>query len=141
MTRPNTLGSALTGAAVTAIFSTALLLGGCQSTAPAQATQSKSSTALPSSSMTQGLTRVDENHLVTQIGPDTYVLDSYIIPFQQPYYILIRKQDGTSFLKPTAESIAIDYIKPRGCTEPLKRRSDLDKQSADGSQYLIGVTC
>lgn len=140
MNRTNTLGSTLKVIALTTTLTTAVLLGGCQSTASSQATQTKSSNAL-SSSMTHGLTRVEENHLVTKIGPDTYVLDSYIIPFQQPYYILIRKQDGTSFLKSTAESIAIDYIKPRGCTEPLKRRSDLDKQNADATQYLIGVSC
>lgn len=135
-----TLSKLFTGTLLSTIFTTAVALAGCQATTPTQSTTYASSSKA-STSMTRGLTRVDENHLVTQIGPDSYVLDSYIIPFQQPYYILIRRQDGTSFLKPTAESIAIDYIKPRGCTEPLKRRADLDKQSADGSQYLIGVTC
>ena len=147
MTQPNTLASVLTVASLSAIFSTVLLLGGCQSTPAAQSAQSTaaaSSTALASqteAALTRGLTLVDENHHVTIIGPDRYVLDSYIIPFQQPYYILVRKQSGAPFIKHAAEVVAIDYIKPRGCTEPLKRRPDLDKQSADATHYLIGVTC
>ena len=144
MTQPNTPAFTRTATALTAIFSTALLLVGCQSTPAIQSTAAVSSTAPTSqteAALTRGLTLVDENHHVTTIGPDRYILDSYIIPFQQPYYILVRKQNGAPFIKHAAEVVAIDYIKPRGCTEPLKRRPDLDKQSADATHYLIGVTC
>ena len=135
-----------TKALSTALFATLLIVSGCQ-TAPADIAKAdvalKKSATLTSadSQLTKGLMHIDDNHAVLTVGPDTYLLDSFVIPFAQPYYILVRKQDGKPFIKHAAEVVAIDYIKPRGCTEPLVRRPDLDKQSADASHYLIGVAC
>ncbi|WP_227428905.1 hypothetical protein [Psychrobacter sp. I-STPA6b] len=127
----------------------ALLFTGCQST-PNQTSSKTSSVAThttasadstQSTALAKGLMKVDENHAVLRYDNVPYVLDSFIIPFAQPYYILIQRQDKQPFDKNTATKIAIDYIKPRGCTTPLQRRSELDKQNSNGSQYLIGVAC
>lgn len=126
----------------------ALLLTGCQST-PKQTLATTSSVeahttvsaSTQSTVLAKGLMKVDENHAVLRYDNVPYVLDSFIIPFAQPYYILIQRQDKQPFDKNTATKIAIDYIKPRGCTTPLQRRSELDKQNSKGSQYLVGVAC
>lgn len=135
-----------TKALSTTLFATLLILSGCQ-TAPtdtattAIALKKTASLTAADSQLTKGLMHIDDNHAVLTVAPDTYLLDSFVVPFAQPYYILVRKQDGKPFIKHAAEVVAIDYIKPRGCTEPLVRRPDLDKQSADASHYLIGVAC
>ncbi|WP_230655624.1 hypothetical protein [Psychrobacter sp. I-STPA10] len=100
---------------------------------------STSADSTQSTALAKDLLKVDENHAVLSYDNVPYVLDSFIIPFAQPYYILIQRQDKQLFDKNTATKIAIDYIKPRGCTVPLQRRSELDKQNSNGSQYLIGV--
>ena len=131
------------------LCSSAVLFTGCQST-PSQTSSnatsvvthtSTSADSTQSTALAKGLLKVDENHAVLSYNNVPYVLDSFIIPFAQPYYILIQRQDKQPFDKNTATKIAIDYIKPRGCTEPLQRRSELDKQNSKGSQYLIGVAC
>ena len=116
---------------------TLLLLTGCQSTSNI----SGSATATNATSLTQGLEKVDENYAAITVNKEVYVLDTYIIPFQQPYYILVRKQDGKRFSKNIADVLAVSYIKTRGCTETLVRREDLDKSSSDSTQHLIGVAC
>lgn len=135
-------------AVCSAMLAASLSVNGCQATSPVHPTTHstsnsarQASSSATSSALTQGLTLVEDNHFVMTIGSDKYVLDSFIVPFEQPYYILVRKQDGKAMIKHAAEVVALDYIKPRGCTEPLKRRADLDKQTADGSHYLIGVAC
>lgn len=87
------------------------------------------------------LTRVDENHAVIAKNEINYVLDSYIAPFQQPYYITIKRQDNKPMSLDESVDVAVEYIKPRGCTEPLVRRPDLDKSNADQTQQLVGVSC
>ena len=115
----------------TAIF----LLTGCQSI-PNDSGSTSTSTVL-----TRGLDKVDENHATLEINKESYVLDTYIVPFQQPYYILVRRQDGKRFSKNAADVLAVDYIKTRGCNQSLVHRADLDKSTSDGSQHLIGVAC
>lgn len=114
-----------------------LLLTGCQSVINSNHSTATSITP----TLTKGLDKVDENHAAIEANQEFYVLDTYIIPFQQPYYILVRKQDGKRFSKNIADVLAIDYIKTRGCNQTLVRRSDLDKSTSDGSQHLIGVAC
>lgn len=114
-----------------------LLLTGCQSVISSNHSTATSITP----TLTKGLDKVDENHAAIEANQEFYVLDTYIIPFQQPYYILVRKQDGKRFSKNIADVLAIDYIKTRGCNQTLVRRSDLDKSTSDGSQHLIGVAC
>ncbi len=131
---------------------TAAITVGLLSAAGCQSMPKESSAAAPETSvnantaaLVKNLSLVDENHYVMSVGAGkytaTYVLDSYIIPFEQPYYILVRQQNGKPFSKHAATVVALDYIQPRGCTQPLQRLEDLDKQNADGSAYLIGVAC
>lgn len=70
-----------------------------------------------------------------------YILDSYIAPFQRPYYVLVRKSSNKPLTVDEASSVAAPYIKSRGCTTPLSRRSDLDKTNANKTQWLIGIEC
>ena len=114
-----------------------LLLTGCQSVISSNHSTATSITP----TLTKGLDKVDENHAAIEANQEFYVLDTYIIPFQQPYYILVRRQDGKRFSKNIADVLAVDYIKTRGCNQTLVRRSDLDKSTSDGSQHLIGVAC
>ena len=124
-------------ALVITFSTTLLLLTGCQSTSNI----SGSATATNATSLTQGLEKVDENYAAITVNKEVYVLDTYIITFQQPYYILVRKQDGKRFSNNIADVLAVSYIKTRGCTETLVRRENLDKSSSDSTQHLIGVAC
>lgn len=85
------------------------------------------------------LIKVDENHYETIINGNKIILDSYIMPFQIPYYIVLKSENPIKLSE--AESIAIKYIEPRGCTSPLKRRTDLDKSNFDKTEWLIGIEC
>lgn len=84
---------------------------------------------------------VDENHAELEQGSRNYVVDSYIVMFQQPYYIHIRAEDGQKLDAASVEGLAADYIKPRGCTEPLQRRSDLDRSGSDAAEVVFGFQC
>lgn len=114
-----------------------LLLTGCQSVN----TSNNSAATSITTTLTKRLDKVDENHATIEANQEFYVLDTYIIPFQQPYYILVRRQDNKRFSKNIADVLAVDYIKTRGCNQTLVRRSDLDKSTSDGNQHLIGVAC
>ena len=84
---------------------------------------------------------VEENHAEIESAGITYILDSYIVMFEQPYYISIQRKDNQPIDAAIAEKIAVEYILPRGCTEPLKRRADLDKANEDSTKLVIGVAC
>ena len=84
---------------------------------------------------------VEENHAVIEKDGISYILDSYIIMFEQPYYILVRRADNEVVNKKLAEEIAVEYILPRGCTEPLVRRPELDRINEAKTQLVIGVAC
>jgi len=90
---------------------------------------------------TRKLTFVDENHANLKIGNVSYTLDSYIVMFQQPYYVKVKRDDNRPMRLEEAVKVAKEYIQPRGCTEPLARRADLDKYNSDKSQWLIGISC
>lgn len=90
---------------------------------------------------TNHLVFVKENHATIAKDGNSYILDSYIVPFQQPYYITVKRNDNKPVSLAEASEIAEEYIKPRGCTEPLARRPDLDKSNTDKTQWLIGVEC
>jgi hypothetical protein len=95
----------------------------------------------PANIDTRRLSHVEENHAEISHGGKTYILDSYIILFQRPYYVLVRESTHQPLTLIEAESIAIDYIKPRGCTTPISRRVDLDKFNLGKTQWLIGIEC
>ena len=90
---------------------------------------------------TRNLSLVDENRALISKGGVEYQLDSYIILFQQPYYIHIKRKDGKEISREDAVSISVEYIQPRGCTEPLKRLEKLDKNNSDKTEWIIGVAC
>ena len=87
------------------------------------------------------LSLVEENHAEITKEGQTYILDSYVVLFQRPYYILVRKSSNEPLTENEAASVAAEYIKPRGCTTPLSRRVDLDKSNANKTQWLIGIEC
>ncbi|MBV7434585.1 hypothetical protein KRX19_06035 [Cardiobacteriaceae bacterium TAE3-ERU3] len=84
---------------------------------------------------------IDENHAEINRDGVSYVLDSYIVPFQRPYYITVKRTDGAVLTLQEAESIAVEYIAPRGCTSPLERRADLDQHNQDQTEWMIGISC
>lgn len=90
-------------------------------------------------SLDKQLSKVDENHHEMIIDGNKIVLDSYIKLFQRPYYIVLKSEKPLT--KTEAEQIAVKYIQPRGCTTPIKRRPDLDKNNTNKTQWLIGVEC
>ena len=87
------------------------------------------------------LTLVKENHAELSFEGVKYILDSYIVMFENPYYITIEREDKAPIEYQEAIDISIDYIKPRGCTSPLKRLPNLDKRSEDKTKWMIGVSC
>jgi len=92
--------------------------------------------------LVRGLTLVDENRAKITANAREYALDSYVVPFEQPYYIHIRALDGKPLELNEAQKIAAEYIAPRGCTSPLKRRADLDRYDQnDASQAVLGFEC
>ncbi len=85
--------------------------------------------------------KVDENHAeVSHAGRD-YVLDTYIVMFQQPYYIHVRAKDTQAWETDDLLDMVSEYIKPRGCTQALERRSDLDRSNAEGNERILGFQC
>ena len=84
---------------------------------------------------------VEENHADISRDGITYVLDTYIVLLSQPYLIVIEREDGQPMDLEVAEDIAVEYIKPRGCTQPLKRLPKLDGRNEDNTKILIGVAC
>lgn len=135
-------------ALTTLLFVIALPLTACQTTSTAQPDNINSQSSNQSTNiaadiekLTYDLSWVEENHHETKIADGTYVLDTFIVPFEQPYYVLVRRTDEKRISKNVAALIGETYIQPRGCTEPLVRRADLDKQNATGSVYLVGFAC
>lgn len=84
---------------------------------------------------------VEENHAEINMNGQINILDSYIIPFQRPYHILVQKASGKPIMANEALQMATDYIKSRGCTTSPVRRADLDGSNLDKTQWLIGVEC
>jgi len=97
--------------------------------------------AISTAALAKSLVLVEENHAELERDGVAYVLDSYIVMFEQPYYILVRRKDNQAVNAGVAEEVAIEYILPRGCTVPLERRPDLDRRNEDGTKLIIGVAC
>ena len=85
--------------------------------------------------------KVEENHAQLQHEGQDYVLDSYVVPFQQPYYIHVRAKDTQAWETDDLLDMVSEYIKPRGCTQALERRSDLDRSNAEGNERILGFQC
>ncbi|WP_374979205.1 hypothetical protein PSGK_20730 [Pseudomonas solani] len=90
---------------------------------------------------TRHLTRFDEYHANLEIAGQRYTLDAYIVMFQKPFYITVQRDDRRPVSIDEAARAAEEYIKPRGCTEPLVRRADLDRSNADKTQWMVGIEC
>ncbi|MEQ3681608.1 hypothetical protein [Alcanivorax sp.] len=84
---------------------------------------------------------VEENTAEVNHAGVQYLLNTYIVMFEQPYYITVERVDEKVVDLEVAEKIAVEYIKPRGCTEPLKRRKDLDQKNDTETKIVIGVAC
>ncbi|STZ63270.1 Uncharacterised protein [Moraxella lacunata] len=131
---------------------TAGILVGCAST-PATPPAMPSLLVMPNTKKTNeplspdtyvdgvGMLHFRDYHAKVTYGDRIYLLDSYVVPLEQPFYIHVRTADGTAIMADTAVKIAISYITPKGCTEPLVRRADLDKSTNDKSEWIIGVAC
>ncbi|MDP8162539.1 hypothetical protein QJU89_04480 [Pasteurella skyensis] len=89
----------------------------------------------------KSLILVAENHLMLPFKGNTYMMDTYIVPFENPYYIRVLKKGKASITKKEAVEVSKYYIKPRGCTQPIKRMPDLDKYNTDKTKWLIGISC
>ena len=87
------------------------------------------------------LTLVKENHAELSFVGVKYILDSYIVMFENPYYITIEREDKAPIKYQDAVDISIEYIKPRGCTAPLKRLPSLDRHNEDKTKWMIGISC
>ncbi len=87
------------------------------------------------------LTLVAENHLTLPFKGNTYMMDTYIVMFENPYYIRMLKQGRASITKEEAVEVSIYYIKPRGCTQPIIRLPELDKHNQDKTEWMIGISC
>lgn len=90
---------------------------------------------------TSRLSLVKENQAQITKNGTTYALDTYIVMFQRPYYVLVRQAPNKSMENGEAVAIATEYIKPRGCTTPISRRPDLDRSNSTKTQWLIGIEC
>lgn len=117
------------------MFASFLSVGGCASVS------SNSGSAKVPAYNTSGLMLVAENKAVLNIDGVDYKFDSYIKPFQQPYYVSVSRVDGKPITRDVATKVAKEYIQPRGCTQSLKRDSNLDQSNADKSKWIIGILC
>lgn len=115
---------------VIGLITASLLMGGC-------ATNKANVSPIDTTSMML----VKENKATLNIDGVDYKLDSYIKLFQQPYYVSVSRVDGAPITREVATKIAKEYIKPRGCTESLKRDSSLDQSNTDNSRWIIGIVC
>jgi tetratricopeptide (TPR) repeat protein len=87
------------------------------------------------------LVLVKENHAVLKYDNIEYILDTYIVMFENPYYIKIERTDKKEISKEKAIDISLEYIKPRGCTSTIKRLPKLDKKNTNKTKWLIGISC
>ncbi|WP_414155683.1 hypothetical protein [Pseudomonas sp. BNK-43-a] len=90
---------------------------------------------------TSRLTRFDEYHANLEANGARYTLDAYIIPFYQPFFITVERDDGKPMELAEAAAVAQPYIVPRGCTQPAARRPDLDRSNAAKTQWIVGIEC
>lgn len=90
---------------------------------------------------TSKLSLVKENHAEMIFEGQRYILDSFIKPFQRPYYVAVSSAEKVAIDKNAAIEIAKKYIKPRGCTTPISLRPDLNQSNAEKNKWLIGIEC
>ncbi|GEM_PF-5445400 len=88
---------------------------------------------------TDNMMLVEENHVVMQVSGNEITLDSYVVPFRNPYYIVLKATKPIA--KKDAEALAVKYILPRGCTSKLYRLPFLDKTDGTQKHYMFGVSC
>ena len=96
---------------------------------------------LPVQNKEKKLSLVNENHAELFFNGVKYILDSYIVMFENPYYITIEREDKEKIDYQEAIDISMDYIKPRGCTSPLERLPNLDKHNENKTKWTIGISC
>jgi len=87
------------------------------------------------------LTLIKENHAEVFKNNIKYIMDSYIVLMENPYYITIERKDNAPIVYKEAIDISSEYIKSRGCTSSLKLLPKLDKVNLDRTKWMIGVSC
>ncbi len=84
---------------------------------------------------------VEENKAQIEKDGVVYILNTFIVAFEQPYYIFVERKDKGEIDFNKALEISKEYIKPRGCTAPLERRYDIDVAVPGKSAVVIGIAC
>lgn len=89
---------------------------------------------------------VTENRLANFKAPNgvTYDMRTYIIPFENPYYITVSPATTNASFENgngIAARTAIAYITPRGCTSKPRRIADRDVFDASNNAWTIVISC
>lgn len=84
---------------------------------------------------------LEDNYAEVTEGDVTYILETYTKSSSASYFISIERQDGQPVELQAVEAMALEYIKPRGCSKPIERRQDLDKYSDDKTLIVVAVSC
>ena len=97
-------------------------------------------------SLPEGAVEVDENRVAALEAPNgvPYDMATYIVPFQNPYYITVKPSTTNMSFENghgIAARAATAYIEPRGCTESLSRIEEQDRFNASTNTWTIVVGC
>ena len=68
-------------------------------------------------------------------------LQTVIVQFEQPYYVLVRQTDEKRISRNVAALIGETYFQTCGCTEPLVRCANLGKENTTAPIHLVGLAC
>lgn len=91
-------------------------------------------------------TEVTENRVSNYTGSDgrRYNLRTYVVPFENPYYITVTPagralafENGARI----ASSTAATYIQSRGCTGNISRLSSQDVYDPASKTWTIVISC
>lgn len=94
----------------------------------------------------EGATEVTENKVSNYTGTDgrRYDLRTYIVPFENPYYITVTPAGRSLAFENSvriASSTAAAYIKSRGCTGNISRLSSQDVYDGASKTWTIVISC
>lgn len=87
------------------------------------------------------LTIIAKNHAIVIYNKIKYIMDTYVVMFENPYYVFIERADSKPITNKEAINISKDYIKDKGCTEPIKLMPNLNQHNRDNTMWIIGISC